>query len=313
MSGACGRTCATSGRSCGSSLSMPFQCRSASTPTDSSAITGNSTTRGRLGFAAGMSVGIGSGFGLDPDCGRTGAVANSFAASSCRSPADGRGGEPGGIPAGTSGVPWGVARCGLDADRAKGFATVLAEASWCTLAEVRGEVPAAVLANVLAVDPAIDSAVDGAVASAVVPAGTSATCRSAFSAAARASISAATSLAAVTGLTARPASVSSSSEGAERSAEVRIPLNLPPHPRQYRAPSRLAVWHSPQYLVMAVSCEQMVHWKGMNSATITSRFTTRANAAKSGNAARPGRPNARARGNAASWGQASSGSPSHAA
>ena len=44
-----------------------------------------------------------------------------------------------------------------------------------------------------------------------------------------------------------------SSNSGETSAEVRIPLKSPPHPAQRRARSRLAVWHSPQYFVMAAA------------------------------------------------------------
>jgi hypothetical protein len=164
---------------------------------------------------------------------------------------------------------------------------------------VLGASAGAVVANVLAV------------AAAGARIGTSANCRLPVSAVARASIRAAASrVPAIAVFAARVAGASSSSGGAERCAEVRIPLNLPPHPAQCRARSLFGVWQSAQYLVTAVSYEEIVYWKGMNSATITNRLITRANAAKSWNPARLAKPVVRAGGEG---GRASSRSSSRAA
>ena len=75
-------------------------------------------------------------------------------------------------------------------------------------------------------------------------------------------------------------------------AAVRIPENLPAHPRQYFARSLFAVWQDSQNFVMAVTPWPRVQGIGMDAVMTTSRLITTEKAAKSMTDARAGIPRA---------------------
>jgi len=77
---------------------------------------------------------------------------------------------------------------------------------------------------------------------------------------------------------------------AETFAAVRIPENLPAHPRQYFARSLFAVWQDSQNFVMAVAAWPGTQGIGMDAVMTTSRLITTEKAAKSMTDARSGMP-----------------------
>jgi hypothetical protein len=81
-----------------------------------------------------------------------------------------------------------------------------------------------------------------------------------------------------------------SGASAETFAAVRSPLNLPAHPRQYRARSLFAVWQDSQNFVMAMTTRAGIHGIGMDAVITTSKLITTEKAAKSITEARSGIP-----------------------
>lgn len=81
-----------------------------------------------------------------------------------------------------------------------------------------------------------------------------------------------------------------SGASAETFAAVRIPLNLPAHPRQYRARSLFAVWHDSQNFVIAITTRAGTHGIDMDAVSTTSKLITTEKAAKSITDARSGIP-----------------------
>ena len=77
---------------------------------------------------------------------------------------------------------------------------------------------------------------------------------------------------------------------AETFAAVRIPENLPAHPRQYFARSLFAVWQDSQNFVMAVTTWPGAQGIGMDAVMTTSTLITTEKAAKSMTDARSGMP-----------------------
>lgn len=78
----------------------------------------------------------------------------------------------------------------------------------------------------------------------------------------------------------------------ETCAAVRIPLNLPAHPRQYFARSLFAVWQDSQNFVMAMTRKPEVHGTGISAVITTSKLITTEKAAKSITDAHSGIPRA---------------------